>query len=55
MKQQLELSLKNSKTNEKLINSEMDHMRNTMEVYDNIKLPEKDKEIKSLKGQIDEV
>ncbi|RNA45014.1 hypothetical protein BpHYR1_024113 [Brachionus plicatilis] len=53
MKKQLESSLKNSKTNEKLIISEMEHMRGQMDVYDKEKLPEKEKEIKSLKAQIE--
>lgn len=55
MKQQLELSLRNSKTNEKLIVSEMEHMRSQMDVYDKEKLPEKEKEIKTLKDQINNV
>lgn len=55
MKKQLESSLKNSKTNEKLIISEMEHMRGQMDVYDKEKLPEKEKEIKSLKAQIENV
>lgn len=31
----------------------MEHMRAQMDVYDKEKLPEKDKEIKSLKNQIE--
>lgn len=55
IKQQLELSLKNAKTNEKLIISEMEHMRSQMDVYERDRLPEKEKEIKSLKAQIENV
>ena len=44
-KQQLEQALKNSKTNESLLNSEMDHLRQKVESYEGVKLVDKDKEL----------
>jgi hypothetical protein len=55
VKEQLESALKSSKTNEKLALSEMNHLRNEVESIEKAKLPEKDKEIKSLKQQIETV
>lgn len=54
-KQQLEIALKNAKTNEKLMISEMEHIRTTIEDYDKQKLPSKDAEIKSLNQTIKNV
>lgn len=51
----MELSLRNAKTNEKLINSEMDYLRTSIEGLQNKTLPEKDKKIKSLEKEIEKV
>jgi chromosome segregation ATPase len=51
-RQQLEQSLKNSKTNEALLNSEMDHLRQKIESYEGVKLVDKDKEVNILKKQL---
>ena len=51
-KQELEKSLKNSKTNNELLNSELDHLRQKVEGYEAVKLVDKDKELGTLKNQI---
>ncbi len=55
MKHDLEVSLKNCKTNEKLLYSEMDHLRSQAESVCSVELPNKEKEIKTLKLEIEKV
>ncbi len=55
LKQGLEISLKNAKTNEKLLYSEMEHLRDKADKVCAVSLPEKDKEIKELKEKVQEV
>ena len=55
MKHDLEVALKNCKTNEKLLHSEMDHLREKTEAVCSKELPEKEKELKALKSQMAEV
>ena len=55
VKHDLEVALKNCKTNEKLLHSEMDHLREKTEAVCSKELPEKEKELKSLKSQMAEV
>ncbi len=55
IREQLEQTVKSSKTNEKLISSEMDHLRSECESFEKRTIPEKDKEIKSLRLEIENV
>lgn len=54
-KKQLEVSLKNCKMNNELMNSEMEHLRTEMMNLEKIKVGDKDKELSSLREQVKEV
>jgi len=55
VKQGLEISLKSAKTNEKLLYSEMEHLRDKAESVSGVELPGKEKEIRELKTKVEEV
>ncbi len=55
VKQGLEISLKSAKTNEKLLYSEMEHLRDRAEAVSGVELPGKEKEIRELKTKVEEV
>jgi peroxiredoxin family protein len=54
-KKQLEVSLKNCKMNNELMNSEMEHLRTEMINLEKIKVGDKDKELSRLREQVKEV
>ena len=54
-KHDLEVSLKNCKTNEKFLNSEMEHLRKQIEEYEFKTIPAKDKELQSLSAKLKDV
>lgn len=54
-KNQLETSIKSAKTNEKLLYSEMEHLRQAAENYEKKVIPEKDTELEKLKNEINNV
>ena len=55
VQQRLEMSLKSCKSNEALLYSEIDHLRDRAESATGVDLPEKEKEIRALQSQIEEV